>query len=222
MRKRLLILLAAAALVVPSAAAFAEPGGGKGGKGGQGDDKDNSCPESSPNPGREPAPGCGRPGDRDADGVPDSRDNCPDAANPQQEDEDDNGVGDACDTGGTPPADRDEDGDPDNADNCPDAPNPGQEDTDGDGTGDACDPDTTADACDDPEDEGLTGEGTIGEQLADNGLVLPPLSENPEGDGAVTGQIKEGGDETEGEVLTDEIACLGDFLVAEGALPIDP
>lgn len=37
------------------------------------------------------------PPDRDHDGVPDFKDNCPDIANPDQADSDHNGVGDACD-----------------------------------------------------------------------------------------------------------------------------
>jgi hypothetical protein len=38
------------------------------------------------------------PPDRDHDGIPDFRDNCPDVYNPDQKDSDNNGIGDACDT----------------------------------------------------------------------------------------------------------------------------
>lgn len=37
------------------------------------------------------------PPDRDKDGIPDFRDNCPDQYNPDQADSDHNGIGDACD-----------------------------------------------------------------------------------------------------------------------------
>ena len=57
--------------------------------------------------------------DTDGDGVPDATDNCPNDANPNQEDADGDGVGDVCD-------------------NCPTVPNPDQADSDGDGFGDAC------------------------------------------------------------------------------------
>lgn len=72
------------------------------------------------------------PVDSDEDGVPDSQDNCPLVANPNQADADHDGVGDACETD-----DSDQDGYPDNIDNCPLVPND-QVDSDHDGIGDAC------------------------------------------------------------------------------------
>ena len=66
--------------------------------------------------------------DSDGDGFVDPADNCPEIANPGQEDAEADGVGDACD-------------------NCVDTPNHDQTDTDGDGQGDACD--------DDIDDDGL-------------------------------------------------------------------
>ena len=82
--------------------------------------------------------------DSDNDGIPDVSDNCPDIANPGQEDSDGDGIGDACEA-----IDSDGDGVSDDQDNCPYISNPGQEDSDGDGVGDSCDgcpadPDKTA------------------------------------------------------------------------------
>jgi hypothetical protein len=55
-------------------------------------------------------------GDGDGDGVPDSTDNCKDAANPAQEDLDADGIGNVCDD------DRDGDGRPNGSDHAPDDP----------------------------------------------------------------------------------------------------
>lgn len=70
--------------------------------------------------------------DTDSDGVPDARDNCVSVSNPDQQDINNNGRGDACD-------DFDQDGVINSKDNCPDNPNRDQRDTDSDGIGDVCD-----------------------------------------------------------------------------------
>jgi hypothetical protein len=71
--------------------------------------------------------------DGDGDGVGNICDNCPTGANPDQSDIDDDGYGDVCDS------DRDGDNIPNGGDNCPDSHNPAQLDTDADGVGDICD-----------------------------------------------------------------------------------
>jgi len=75
--------------------------------------------------------------DVDGDGVENTVDNCPFVANAGQEDADDDGVGDACDT--QDGSDLDGDGVENTVDNCPFVANAGQEDVDNDGLGDACD-----------------------------------------------------------------------------------
>lgn len=84
----------------------------------------------------EPEPEPEPPQDSDEDGIPDTEDNCPNTYNPDQLDDDNDGVGDVCDTG----LDTDGDGVPDEEDNCPTTSNSDQKDSDGDGIGDVCDP----------------------------------------------------------------------------------
>lgn len=72
--------------------------------------------------------------DTDKDGVSNAYDNCPNNANADQKDSDNDGIGDACETN----ADTDGDGVPDASDNCPLIFNPNQADADNNGVGNAC------------------------------------------------------------------------------------
>ena len=71
--------------------------------------------------------------DSDGDGIPDENDNCPNDPNPDQKDNDLDGIGDVCDP------DDDNDTITDSIDNCPLVANPEQTDSDNDTLGDACD-----------------------------------------------------------------------------------
>ena len=104
--------------------------------------------------------------DGDNDGVADVHDNCPSIANATQADNDQDGLGDACD------ADDDNDGVPDAQDNCPLVANPAQADTDRDGTGDTCDPDDDNDGVLDGEDQCPLQPGTA----AGNGCPVVDVS----------------------------------------------
>ncbi len=100
--------------------------------------------------------------DIDFDGIPDNVDNCG-TFNPDQHDQDSDGIGDPCDTDidgdgildvsdpcpydptNNCVGDADSDGILDGVDNCPNTWNPSQTDTDGDLIGDACDWDLDGD-----------------------------------------------------------------------------
>lgn len=79
--------------------------------------------------------------DTDGDGVIDTLDNCPSDANTSQLDDDNDGLGNACDQ----LTDTDRDGISDALDNCPANANPNQQDVDNDGIGNACDPESIID-----------------------------------------------------------------------------
>ena len=94
--------------------------------------------------------------DDDGDQVDDDQDNCPQTANSDQSDVDDDGYGDVCDFGcfidPVQEWEADCDGIPDALDNCPLMPNPDQLDSDGDGAGDQCDGDDDNDGVPDGAD----------------------------------------------------------------------
>ena len=100
-------------------------------------------------------------GDSDGDGICNNNDNCPNIANPNQADANNNGIGDACETVNPCAAqggDSDGDGICNNNDNCPNTANPNQTDANNNGIGDACETPPNGD-CDDLSI--TTGNGTI-------------------------------------------------------------
>jgi len=124
--------------------------------------------------------------DVDGDGVPNLQDNCPTVANPEQEDADGDGAGDACDD------DVDGDGVPNDTDNCPFTPNSDQRDTDADGLGDACDEDIDNDGLLNGEDncpevanpDQVDADGdALGDACDNCPLNTNPGQEDADGDG---------------------------------------
>ena len=111
--------------------------------------------------------------DDDGDGIMNDDDNCPDDANPGQENADGDDLGDVCDACPNDSSnDMDEDGICGDVDNCPEIANPDQTNQDGDDLGDACD------ICDLDPDNDVDKDGLCGD--ADN----CPNDANPEQENA--------------------------------------
>jgi hypothetical protein len=128
--------------------------------------------------------------DGDDDGVVDECDNCPADANMDQADADADGVGDACDEPPPGQGDADLDGVLDADDNCPNAPNVNQADFDTDGSGDVCDncPNTSNSNQADADEDGV-GDACEGDRDDDgvpdddDNCLTVPNADQEDGDG---------------------------------------
>ena len=126
--------------------------------------------------------------DTDHDGIINKYDNCPTTHNPDQKDNDGDGMGDVCDLD---EKDTDQDGIPDSQDNCFATYNPNQSDVDGDGMGDVCD-----ECMHDPQND-FDGDRTCGDK--DN----CPLVSNFDQQDSDTDSVGDACDVCPGDVLND-------------------
>jgi hypothetical protein len=74
---------------------------------------------------------------------------------------------------------------------------------------------------DDYGDPGLLTTDTLGQTLWDGGLQIPPLTEDPNRNGIISGPVGTLFEGTPLEVVGDEVACLVDLLLDETVIPID-
>lgn len=133
--------------------------------------------------------------DTDGDGIPDVNDNCPSEYNPNQEDDDDDGVGDLCDF------DQDNDGIDDDADNCPADANPDQADGDNDNIGDVCDTDA--------DNDGVANE--------EDNCPYAPNAGQEDGDGDGIGDACDSLFDTDGDGVADDVDNCPDTPNADQA-----
>jgi DNA/RNA endonuclease G (NUC1) len=149
--------------------------------------------------------GVNPPLDTDADGIPDTADNCPLVSNANQADLDNDGLGDVCDP------DDDNDGVADATDNCPTVANANQADGDGDGIGNVCDPNPN----DGPTGD-LDGDGVLNN--VDN-CPTTPNANQANNDGDSQGDVCDSDDDNDGDPDTTDCAPFN-AAIHHGAVEI--